>query len=60
MHQRLNFLLQHLYKMQERVRLKRNNMVFETMIRGVDAQGQLVTTDTIEKKFEFGEVEWII
>jgi BirA family transcriptional regulator, biotin operon repressor / biotin---[acetyl-CoA-carboxylase] ligase len=44
----------HLYKMQK------SNMVFETRIIGVDAQGQLVTKDTIEKKFEFGEVEWLI
>ena len=35
-------------------------MVFESLIRGVDAQGQLITKDVIEKKFEFGEVEWVI
>jgi BirA family biotin operon repressor/biotin-[acetyl-CoA-carboxylase] ligase len=51
---------QHLYKLQKPVRLKRNNMVFETVIRGVSAQGQLLTSDAIEKKFDFGEVEWII
>ena len=50
---------QHLYKMQKIVRLKRNNMVFETMIMGVASQGQLVTNDAIEKHFEFGEVEWV-
>jgi BirA family biotin operon repressor/biotin-[acetyl-CoA-carboxylase] ligase len=51
---------QHLYKMKKLVRLKRNNMVFETMIKGVSAQGQLLTVDAIEKKFDFGEVEWMI
>jgi hypothetical protein len=35
-------------------------MVFETTISGVSAKGQLITTDVLEKHFEFGEVEWII
>ncbi len=51
---------QHLYKNQQLVRLKKDNMVFETMIRGVSMQGQLLTGEIIEKGFEFGEVEWII
>jgi len=51
---------QHLYKMQKLVRLKRNNMVFETTIMGVGSQGHLVTNDAIEKHFEFGEVEWVL
>lgn len=51
---------QHLYKNQESVRLKKDNMVFETMIRGVSPQGQLLTADAIDRNFEFGEVEWVI
>jgi BirA family transcriptional regulator, biotin operon repressor / biotin---[acetyl-CoA-carboxylase] ligase len=50
----------HLYKIQQPVRLKKDNMIFETVIRGVSRQGQLITADAIEKHFEFGEVEWII
>ena len=42
------------------VKLKKDNMVFETVVQGVSAQGQLLTKDVIEKQFEFGEVEWVI
>ncbi|MCW3088978.1 MAG: biotin--[acetyl-CoA-carboxylase] ligase [Ferruginibacter sp.] len=51
---------QHLYKKQQSVRLKKDNMVFKTLIKGVSPQGQLLTLDAIEKSFEFGEVEWVI
>ena len=51
---------QHLYKIQQSVRLKKDNMVFETVIRGVSAQGQLLTVNAIEKQFDFGEVQWVI
>ncbi len=50
----------HLYKIQQSVRLKKDNMVFETEIRGVSPQGQLLTKDSIERHFDFGEVEWVI
>jgi BirA family biotin operon repressor/biotin-[acetyl-CoA-carboxylase] ligase len=40
--------------------LKKDNIVFETTIKGVSAQGQLLTEDAIEKRFEFGEVEWLM
>ncbi len=51
---------QHLFKINQPVRLKKDNVVFETIIKGVSAQGQLLTEDAIEKSFEFGEVEWIL
>ena len=51
---------QHLFKINQPVRLKKDNAVFETIIKGVSAQGQLLTEDAIEKRFEFGEVEWIL
>ncbi len=49
-----------LYKMNQNVRLKKDNMVFETTIRGISPQGRLITKDVLEKEFEFGEVEWIL
>ena len=49
-----------LYKRNEKVKLKKENSVFETTITGVSLQGQLITRDTLERQFEFGEVEWII
>ena len=50
----------HLYKRHQSIRLKKDNMVFETVIRGVSSKGQLLTVDKIERHFDFGEVEWII
>jgi BirA family biotin operon repressor/biotin-[acetyl-CoA-carboxylase] ligase len=46
-----------LYKLNQPVTLKKGNVVFETTIRGVSAGGRLITKDSIEREFEFGEVE---
>ena len=54
-----NYYLQHLYKKDETVKLKKGNRVFETMIKGVSETGQLITQHSVEERFEFGEVEWI-
>jgi BirA family biotin operon repressor/biotin-[acetyl-CoA-carboxylase] ligase len=50
----------HLYKKNEKVKLKKSNRVFETTIKGVSETGQLITQHSIEERFEFGEVEWTI
>ena len=50
----------HLYKKDERVKLRKGNRVFETTIKGVSETGQLITHHSIEERFEFGEVEWVI
>lgn len=47
-----------LFKKGEKVRLKKGSAVFETTIIGVNKQGILNTQDTIERGFQFGEVEW--
>jgi len=49
----------HLYKKDEKVKLKKDNRVFETMIKGVSQTGQLITQHLTEERFEFGEVEWV-
>ena len=49
-----------LYRRNEAVRLKKENAVFETIVKGVSAQGQLLTKDVMDRQFTFGEVEWII
>ena len=46
-----------LYKRGQLVKLKKENMVFQTTITGVNEAGQLVTKDVIERTFDFGEVE---
>ncbi len=49
----------HLYKKDQKVKLKKGNRVFETTITAVSEKGQLITQHSIEERFEFGEVEWI-
>lgn len=50
----------HLYKKDEKIKLKKGARVFETMIIGVSESGQLITQHSIEERFEFGEVEWVL
>jgi BirA family transcriptional regulator, biotin operon repressor / biotin---[acetyl-CoA-carboxylase] ligase len=52
--------LEALYKLNTTVKLKKGNTVFETTIRGVSPFGRLLTSDTMERAFDFGEVEWVI
>jgi BirA family biotin operon repressor/biotin-[acetyl-CoA-carboxylase] ligase len=49
-----------LYGRGREVRLKKENAVFRTMVEGVNAQGELLTRDVLERRFTFGEVEWLI
>ena len=49
----------HLYKQNELVRLKKDDQVFETIIKEVSQQGKLITVDEEERSLEFGEVEWL-
>lgn len=49
-----------LYKLHEKVKLKKDNRVFETEIRGVGPDGRLTVFHGIEETFAHGEVEWII
>jgi BirA family transcriptional regulator, biotin operon repressor / biotin---[acetyl-CoA-carboxylase] ligase len=48
------------YKLNERVRLKKESAVFETTICGVTNDGKLLTKDTLDREFDFGEVEWLL
>ena len=48
----------HLYGLNKTTRLKKDNAVFETVIKEVNHQGQLVTVDAVERCFDFGEVVW--
>jgi len=50
-----------LYKQGASVPLKKDGQVFEATITGVSAAGELLTqTGAGERKFSFGEVEWVI
>lgn len=50
----------HLYKLNQEVKLKKASAVFKTTIKEVSLQGQLHTSDTMDRQFDFGEVEWVI
>ncbi len=51
---------QQLYKKNSVVRLKKGSRVFETFIKGVNTEGQLITGQVVEELFSVGEVEWLI
>jgi len=48
-----------LYKKNETVKLKKGSMAFETTIKGVTSDGQLLTYDVMDRNFGFDEVEWL-
>jgi BirA family transcriptional regulator, biotin operon repressor / biotin---[acetyl-CoA-carboxylase] ligase len=49
-----------LYRLGQEVRLRKDNIAFDTVVTGVSAQGHLLTKDALEREFSFGEVEWVI
>jgi BirA family biotin operon repressor/biotin-[acetyl-CoA-carboxylase] ligase len=49
-----------LYRLGQEVRLRKDNVAFDTVVTGVSAQGYLLTKDVLEREFSFGEVEWVI
>jgi BirA family transcriptional regulator, biotin operon repressor / biotin---[acetyl-CoA-carboxylase] ligase len=55
-----NYYQEHFYKKNEKVKLKKDNRIFETYIKGVSETGKLITQHSIEERFKFGEVEWLI
>jgi BirA family biotin operon repressor/biotin-[acetyl-CoA-carboxylase] ligase len=50
----------YLYKLNENVRLRYNNEIIDVVINGVNAVGQLIVTDAVQRLFNFGEVEFLI
>ena len=51
---------EHLYKINKTVKLKKDGVIFDTVIKEVSASGRLITVDAIEREFDFGEVEWVL
>jgi BirA family transcriptional regulator, biotin operon repressor / biotin---[acetyl-CoA-carboxylase] ligase len=49
-----------LYKIGERVRLKKNNRSFEALVKGVNTQGQLLIEHGVEETYDVGQVEWLL
>ncbi|MEO6488384.1 MAG: biotin--[acetyl-CoA-carboxylase] ligase [Ferruginibacter sp.] len=51
---------QHLYKKDQLIKVKKGNAVFETKVKEVNEFGQLVTVDTMERQFSFGEIQFVV
>lgn len=49
-----------LYKKDEPVKLKKDNRIFEAVIKDVSPMGQLIVQHAIEETFDFGEIEWVL
>ena len=49
-----------LYKRNQVVKLKKNNIAFNCIIQSVTAQGKLLVSDGLQDEFDFGEVEWVL
>ena len=49
-----------LFCLEKKTKLKKGSMVFDTTIKAVTEHGQLITMDTIERQFDFGEVNWVL
>jgi len=49
-----------LYKRGEKVKLRKDIAVFETIIKGVNENGKLMTVDTMEREFSLGEVSLVV
>ena len=50
---------QNLFGLDKKVKLKKDNVGFDTTIKGVSPQGKLLTRDTTEREYDFDEVEWM-
>ena len=42
------------------VKFKKDNRVFEGIIKSVSPSGKLIVHHAIEEEFDFGQVEWLI
>lgn len=56
----LNEYNQYLYKRNEVVNLKMNNISFNCIIKEVNDLGKLIVENGLQNEFDFGEVQWII
>lgn len=60
----LELILQHyndnLYLKGKSARLKKGNIVFDTIIKSVNEYGQLLTEDAVDRVFNFGEVAFVV
>jgi BirA family biotin operon repressor/biotin-[acetyl-CoA-carboxylase] ligase len=56
----LDYYLAWFYKKNEKVKLKKDNRVFEATIKGITQSGELLVQHVVEEHFRVGEIEWLI
>ena len=49
----------HLFGKGKICRFRKNTIVFESLVLGVDSNGELLTRDKTDRRFRVGEIEWI-
>jgi BirA family biotin operon repressor/biotin-[acetyl-CoA-carboxylase] ligase len=49
-----------LYKHEKLMKFKKENIVFEGIVKDVNATGQLIIEAGVEQTFDVGEIEWLI
>lgn len=49
-----------LYKKDQVVKFRKENRVFEAVVKGVQPSGKLIVQHATTEEFDFGEVEWVI
>ncbi len=49
---------ENLFARNKKVKLKKGNIAFETVIKNISSSGKLITEDVMERSFGFDEVEW--
>jgi BirA family transcriptional regulator, biotin operon repressor / biotin---[acetyl-CoA-carboxylase] ligase len=52
--------LEKLYKLDQKVKFKKDNRSFEAVVKGVNLNGQLIVEHAFEERFDVGQVEWVI
>ena len=55
----INEYHRHLYKWKEKVQFKKNNQVFDALVKEVREDGTLIIQHQKEEGFKVGEIEWI-
>jgi len=49
-----------LYKLGEKIKLKKGNRIFEAIMKDVTDTGQLIVQHAVDERFDVGEVEWML
>jgi biotin-(acetyl-CoA carboxylase) ligase len=50
---------EHLFKKDEMVSFKRNNVLFQAKVISVDKDGHLMIVHGVEERIPFGEITWL-